>query len=90
MEIEFDPAKRDIVLEARGLDLANVPKIFAGPNLTFQDIRMDYGEIRWITIGLLKGRMVVLVWTSRGEKCRVISLRKANDREVKAYSGRLG
>jgi uncharacterized protein len=53
MEIEFDPAKRDIVLEARGLDLADVPKIFAGPNLTFQDIRMDYGEIRWITIGLL-------------------------------------
>lgn len=65
-------------------------EVFAGPTLTFMDGRKDYGELRQITIGWLDYHMVVLVWTERDADYRIISLRKANDREQKLYSGRLG
>jgi hypothetical protein len=89
MEIEFDPAKRDATLEARGLDMARETEILSGPALTVEDDRQDYGEMRSITVGLLDDRMVVVVWTQHGERRRIISLRKANDREQDAYRHRL-
>jgi uncharacterized DUF497 family protein len=89
MDIEFDPAKRKAILDTRKLDMADAGKIFDGPTLTVQDDRKDYGEFRYITIGRLKSRMVVLVWTPRGEVRRIISLRKANGKEQKAYGPRL-
>ena len=89
MDVEFDPAKRKAVLDARKLDMADAGKIFDGPTLTVRDDRKDYGEVRYITIGRLAGRMVVLVWTPRGEARRIISLRKANGKEQKAYGPRL-
>jgi uncharacterized DUF497 family protein len=89
MDIEFDPVKRAITLAERGLDLAEVWRVFAGPVLTFDDHRFDYGEDRKITIGYLYDRMVLFAWTKRGEKIRVISLRKTNDRERRIYGKRL-
>ncbi len=89
MPIEFDPAKRLATLQERGLDMADAEEVFAGPSLTIEDSRRDYGEKRMITIGLLFGRMVVLVWTPRGRNWRVISMRKANAREKKLYGPRL-
>ena len=88
MRIEFDPAKRAATLEVRGLDLAQAGSVFAGSTLTVKDDRRDYGEDRFITIGFLGGRMVVLVWTPRDGAYRIISMRKANDRERKFYSPR--
>lgn len=70
--------------------MARAEAIFDGASLTFPDVRLDDGEDRFITIGLLDGRMVVVVWTHRGETRRIISLRKANDREKAAYGARLG
>lgn len=58
--------------------------------MTIEDDRKDYGEVRFFTIGLLDGRMVVIVWTWRGQDQRIISMRKANEREQNAYGGRLG
>jgi uncharacterized protein len=89
VKIEFDPDKRQATLEYRGLDMARAAEIFAGATLTIADHRKDYGEPRFITIGLLDGRMVVSVWTPRGAARRVISLRKANDREQALYGGRM-
>ena len=89
MEIEFDHAKRLLTLDQRGLDMVDVPKIFSGLKVTIPDDREDYGELRWITFGFLSERMVVVVWTQRGTKLRVISLRKANDREKEIFSGRM-
>jgi uncharacterized protein len=66
MQISFDPIKRDATLANRGLDFADAQEVFAGPVFERIDDRFDYGEIRYITIGLLRGRMVVLVWTPRG------------------------
>jgi len=90
MQIDFDPAKRNWTLQARGLDMGRAEEIFADTSYTTQDDRQDYGEPRWITIGFLDRRMVVMVWTQQGQKRRIISLRKANDREQTFHGPRLG
>lgn len=89
MKVEFDPEKRRLTLEHRGLDMALAGEIFDGATLTIADDRKDYGEDRFITIGRLNGRMVIVVWTTRGALRRIISLRKANDREQALYGPRL-
>lgn len=89
MRIEFDPDKRALTLANRGLDMADAEEVFAGPTLTIDDDRMDYGERRLITVGKLRERMVVIVWTRRGNARRIISMRKANDREQSLYGPRL-
>lgn len=89
MKIEFDPAKRQATLDHRGLDMARAVEIFEGATLTIPDDRRDYGEPRFITIGRLDGRMVVTVWTPRGAARRIVSLRKANEREQALYGDRL-
>jgi uncharacterized DUF497 family protein len=95
MRITVDPAKRDWTLRERSLDFRDAQKLFAGPRLTFEDARYEYPERRFITAGLLAGRMMILVWTPGeevdGEECRhVISMRKANGREQARYLQRLG
>lgn len=90
MKISYDPAKRAVTLEMRGLDMARIAEVFAGRHLTFEDARFDYGEDRYLTFGHLDGQMVVFAWTPRDGTCRVISLRKANGRERKRYESRLG
>ena len=88
MPIEFDAAKRTATLEARGLDMARADAVLAGATLTVEDDRRDYGEDRFITIGFLDDTMVVLVWTPRGGAHRIISMRKANERERTLYGPR--
>ena len=90
MLFTFDPTKRDATLAERGLDFADAVTVFAGVTLDWRDERADYGEVRWITVGNLTGRMVVVVWTARGESRHVISMRKANDREQARFRDRLG
>ena len=88
MTVEFDEAKRAATLEARGLDMARAGEVFAGATLTVEDDRRDYGENRFITIGFLDDVMVVLVWTPRDGAYRIISMRKANERERAFYTPR--
>jgi uncharacterized DUF497 family protein len=89
MTVVFDPAKRRVTLAERGLDMAEADLVFEGSTLTFEDLRLSYGEPRFITVGFLRARMVVLVWTPRGAARRIISLRKANERERTSYGPRL-
>ena len=89
MAIIFDPAKRDWTLVERGVDFARCDEIFAGETLTREDDRADYGEQRFITVGWLDGRLLVVVWTPRDGHERIISMRKANDREQRDYQGDL-
>ena len=65
--------------------MARAVEIFDGATLTVEDDRRDYGETRFITIGFLDARMVVVVWTQREPARLIISLRKANDREQNSY-----
>jgi hypothetical protein len=88
MTVEFDEAKRARTLSERGLDMARADEVFDGASLTVEDDRVEYGETRYFTIGFLDERMVVLVWTPRGDVHRIISMRKANDREKAIYEPR--
>ena len=89
MQINYDPDKRATTLLHRGLDMADAAIVFGGPCVTLRDIRYDYGEDRLFTLGLFLGRMVVLVWTWRGTTRRIISMRKANEREQSLYRNQL-
>jgi len=90
LRITFDPEKRAWTLAQRGLDFADAGVVFAGATEDAPDERADYGERRMITAGFLLGRMVIVVWTARGDGRHVISMRKANDREQARYRQRLG
>lgn len=90
MEIEYDPAKRAATLVNRGLDFADAGEVFAGLVVERDDDRFDYGEVRTITVGLLRGVVVVVIWTDRGDKRRIISMRRAEKGEQHDYYRRLG
>jgi uncharacterized protein len=85
MDVEFDENKRQLTLLKRGLDFALAGEIFDGTEFTFVDDRSDYDEMRYNTFGLQAGRLIAVTWTLRGERRRIISMRKANDREKARY-----
>ena len=89
MRVSYDPVKRDRTLVERGLDFDDAEQVFSSNHLTATDDRKEYGELRYITIGHLGSRMVVIVWTPRSDSRRIVSMRKANDREQKIYGKRL-
>ena len=89
MKLEFDQAKHKKTLQERGLDFSRAAEVFDGLHFSGQDKRMDYEEDRFITVGWLDGDMIVMVWTPRGKVRRIISMRKANDREKTLYTSRL-
>jgi uncharacterized DUF497 family protein len=66
-------------------DFAEAEEVFAGETADEIDDRRDYGETRIVTAGYLRGRMVIVVWTLRGEDRHIISMRKANEREQTSY-----
>ena len=88
MRIEFDEEKRAKTIEVRGLDMARAADALGGATWTVEDDRRGHGEIRLITLGFLDDAMVVPVWTPRDNACRIISMRKTNDRERKLYGSR--
>ena len=85
MKITFDPSKRDLTLKHRGLDFARAEEVFAGPTATVVDDRFDYGETRFISAGHLDDRLVVMVWTQRGEARHVISMRHCHAKEEEVW-----
>ena len=86
MQIEFDPAKHHETLLHRGLDFADCQQAFAGVSYTFEVARKGYGVQRFITWALMHERLVVIAFGRRdGEARRIISLRKANERETKIF-----
>jgi uncharacterized DUF497 family protein len=68
----YDPAKRARTIVERGLDFEDAVQVFDGPTVDFFDDRRDYGEKRWISFGHLRGRLVVVVWTRRGDVRQII------------------
>jgi uncharacterized DUF497 family protein len=83
VEIEFDPAKDAINIARRGISLSRAGEL--RETIEIIDNRRDYGEERVIAIGLIEDRVYVCVYTARRGFRRVISLRKANRREINAY-----
>jgi hypothetical protein len=82
---EWNEAKNRANISKHGLSFEDASIVFSGPCVTFEDMRHGYGEERFITLGSLAGRVVVIAHTSRDENTRVISMRKANSREQEIY-----
>jgi uncharacterized DUF497 family protein len=85
MRYEWDEAKRQSNIQKHGIDFVGIEKAFAGTTLTIWDDRFDYGESRFITLGILSGRVVVIAHTEAQEIIRVISVRKASKNEEASY-----
>ena len=90
MKISFDPTKREKTLRERDLDFEHAAEVFEGLTFTQRDQRRDYPEMRYQTYGLLKGRLVMVVWTYRFEARHIVSMRKCNDREKARFTSQLG
>jgi uncharacterized DUF497 family protein len=89
MEITFDPVKRDLTLRHRELDSARAGEVFAGLTATIADDRFEYGETRFISAGHLDGRVVVTVWTQRGDARHIISMRHCHAKEEEVWLRRM-
>ena len=82
MRITWDEVKRKRNLKAHGLDFVDAKRVFDGATFTFEDDRFRYGELRFVTLGLLEGIPVSLVHTETKDRIHVISFRKATKRET--------
>jgi len=83
--MSFDPDKRITNLQRHHIDLADCERVFDEPMLTREDASENYGEQRWVSLALLKAKVVVLVWTDRNDEPRLISCREAEKYEKQAY-----
>ncbi len=86
MKVTFDPVKNASNVEMRGLSFTLVEQLDWSTALVDEDTRKDYGERRFRVLGFIGERLHALVFTPRGSKLHVISLRKANSREVKHHA----
>lgn len=86
MYFEWDEEKNKLNIKKHGIDFSDVESMFDHPMLTTLDNRADYGEDRWISIGILLSITGVVVYTEReGDIIRIISARKATQSEVCRY-----
>ena len=85
MKFEWDETKRQTNLRDHKLDFADAQIVFSGITFTFEDDRFEYGEDRFITLGLLREIVVVIAHTERNDTVRLISMRKATKNEQRLY-----
>lgn len=84
MEFEWDGAKRAEIIEQRALDFKDAFRFFDGRPISHQPTSRG-GEERWKTIAVIDGTHFTLVWCWRGEKIRVITMRRAHETEIRTY-----
>jgi uncharacterized DUF497 family protein len=88
MEFEWDEDNRKAHLAKHGVGFLDVIPLFAGPTLETVDDRFDYGETRINFMGVIGSRVFFVTATWRGANRRIISARKANPDEQRAYYAR--
>lgn len=86
MDITYDTAKNESNTEKHGVSLAAAAEFEWDEALTWNDERQNYGESRMCAIGYIGNRLFYVVYVDRADVRRIISLRKANSREVKRYA----
>ena len=89
MEFTWSETKRAANLKAHGLDFVDAPRVYEGLTFTFEDDRLSYGEQRFITLGLLAGFPVSIVHTESEHEIRIISFRKATNRETDIFFSKI-
>lgn len=89
MRFSWHEPKRQTTLQKHHLDFAQAEDVFAGSTFTFEDDRKDYGEQRWVTLGLLREKVVVIVHTESDDEIRIISMREATKNEQQLFFSNL-
>lgn len=86
MNFEWDDTKSETCFHERGFDFAYAARAFFDPDRQIRvDDRRVYGEDRYQLMGKIQQRLFVVVYTPRPDSIRIISARKANQREIKFY-----
>ena len=86
MILEWDDSKNRADVRKHGFHFAEAEEMFRGAFLARPDTREDYGEKRWIGIGMIQGRVAFVAFVERpNDTIRIISLRKADHEERKEY-----
>lgn len=85
MKFTWSERKRSLNLKQHGLDFVDAPTVFAGLTFTYEDGRFPYQEQRFVTLGLLAGIPVSVAHTETTNEIRIISFRKATQREARIY-----
>ena len=84
-DISFDPSKNDRNIASRGISFEVATQFEWDTAMIAEDHRWEYGEPRFQALGFIAGRLHAMVFTPRAGKIHVISLRKANRREMRRY-----
>lgn len=88
MRYSYDPEKKASNLKKHGLDFDDARSVIeSGEAITFEDRRFDYGEVRYLTLGLLDGEVVIIATAETDKTIRIISMRKAVKNEQKIFYG---
>lgn len=88
LELEWDEPKREEVLAERGVDILTAALIFERPVLTRRDDRADYGEERFLSLGLVEDVPYTVVWTPRGERRRIVTAWQGGRKDHATYQNR--
>jgi hypothetical protein len=86
MRIEFDPGKDAVNREKHGVPLSLAAELDWDAALVWVDERVDYAEMRMVALAPRVDTLYYVAFVDRGTARRVISLRRANRREVKHYA----
>jgi len=89
MEFEWDDKKRQQNLKKHGVDFLDAALIFENPILTTKDTRKDYGETRFISLGMVGDVVYAVTYTERTGKTRLISAWKGGRKEHERYKNSL-
>ncbi|MBU2515575.1 BrnT family toxin [bacterium] len=90
MNFEWDECKNKENIKNHGIDFNDAIEIFSAPRFEHLNTRFDYDEPRYITIGFCNNRIILVAYSERNDKIRLISARKANAKEKKSFQNRLG
>ena len=86
MQIDFDPGKDATNLSKHGLSLAAAAELSWDAALVWIDDRADYGEVRMVALAPIGDVLCFVAFVDRESRRRIISLRRANRREVNHYA----
>ncbi len=85
IQFKWDETKRETNLRVHGIDSVDTHQVFDGLTFTFEDSRFNYGESRYVTLGLLKQFVVTVIHTEHHNVIRIISVRRATKHEQTIY-----
>jgi uncharacterized protein len=88
VEFDWDPAKSEATEHRRGIGFDRAAEIFTGRTIEWPDDRKDYGESRIRAVGESNGELLNVVYTRRGDTVRIISARRANQKERALWHSR--